>query len=264
MSYSKEINKMTFSFSRLNLFCQCKYAWYKKYIEQTTGIGSYYTENGSLMHKIGELLAKHELPLQDAPTYYIDHYEDICYQTKQSTMDNTFDKCLDFLCETDGIDENKYEILGVEKEVHFKIGKYDFVGYIDLLLRNKETQEIIICDYKSASHFLKKNGEVLKSAEKQFSEYSKQMYLYSKPIFEEYGVFPSKICWIHFKDSGALTVIDFNEDKYAMSLQWAEDVIRRMKKETEFGACTDWFYCKNLCDFREDDCEYLEEENSYI
>src|SRR5574344_379288 len=137
MSYIKEINKMTFSFSRLNLFEQCKFAFYIKYIEKRNGIGNFFAENGGLMHKIGELLAKHELPLQDAPTYYIDHYEDICYQTKQSTMDNTFDKCLDFLCETDGIDENKYEILGVEKEVHFKIGKYDFVGYIDLLLRNK-------------------------------------------------------------------------------------------------------------------------------
>ena len=35
-----------------------------------------------------------------------------------------------------------YEILGVEKEVHFTIDGKEFVGYIDLLLKDKITKEI--------------------------------------------------------------------------------------------------------------------------
>lgn len=259
MSYAKQVNDMTFSFSRLNSFCQCKYSWYKKYIEKCEGIGSYHAENGKLMHHIAEMVAKKELPIEDAATYYMDEYEYIGYETKKTTMENTFEKCLDFLCQTDWIDEEKYEILCVEKKYEFMVGKYKFVGYIDLLLRDKETNEIICCDYKSSNHFFKKNGEVLKNASKQFEEYCKQMYLYSKAVYEEYDEFPSKICWIHFKDEGKLSIIDFDEEEYKKALEWAKSTISGIKKEEEFLPTKDWFYCNNLCNFR-NICEYMDDE----
>ena len=61
-----------------------------------------------------------------------------------------YDKGIEYLNNID-LDLDRYEILGVEKEIHFKIEDKDFVGYIDLLVKDKETGEIIIIDHKSAS-----------------------------------------------------------------------------------------------------------------
>ena len=60
-------------------------------------------------------MLKGELELQ-IPTYYIDEYENIYSKTKVSTMENTFNKCLDYLCTTDGLD-TKDTRLYVEKKL---------------------------------------------------------------------------------------------------------------------------------------------------
>ena len=50
----------------------------------------------------------------------------------------------------DGFGE-KYEILTVEEKFEINIAGYLFVGIADLVLRDKETKEIIVIDHKSKS-----------------------------------------------------------------------------------------------------------------
>ena len=69
---------------------------------------------------------------------------------------------MDYLDNID-LDLDSYEILGVEKKVEFELFGKRFVGYIDLLLRDKQTDEIIIVDHKSASIKILKNGNISKS-----------------------------------------------------------------------------------------------------
>ena len=121
MSYTKLLNDMTWSFSRLHAWEQCPYAFYLKYIEQRDGESNYYAANGKCMHEVFEAILTNQIPLDECTQCYADKYDLICETTKQSTMDSTYEKCMDYLCTIDGIDLEKYEILGVELKLDFNI-----------------------------------------------------------------------------------------------------------------------------------------------
>lgn len=258
MSYRDILDKMTWSFSRLHSYETCPYSFYKKYIEESVGIDNYFAENGSIMHTTIMKIIKQELSLEDAPSYYIGEYEKICSKTKETTMSNTFEQCLEYLCTTDGIDYDKYEVVLVEEKILFKINKYQFTGYPDLILKEKENGNLILVDHKSIDHFLKKDGTVLKNQMENFRSYSHQMYLYCKWIYETYNRFPVKIVWNHFKDKGTLTIIDFNETDYLETIEWAANTIKKIYKDRKFDAHKSYMQDYVLCEFREE-CEYLDE-----
>ena len=259
MGYKKELDGFTWSFSRIHMYEQCPYAFYLKYIENREGEGNFYAENGSIMHKVFQMLLNHEISLEDAPEVYIDLYDEIEETVQQQTMDKTFNKCLDYLCETEDLDLNKYEILGVEEKLEFKIDKYKFIGYADLILKEKATGRILLIDHKSSDHFLKKNGDVLKSQEENYRAYKKQMYLYCKGIKEKYGFFPDECCWHHFKDSGILEYFPFDEREYTDAQLWAVKTIKRIYRDKHFLENRNYLRCWLLCDYR-NDCEYLEDD----
>lgn len=251
---------MTFSFSREHLWEQCPYAFYCKYIEQRSGESNFYASNGKIMHSIFERLLKHEISLDDVASIYQEEFDLICETTKESTMGNTFNKCMDYLCVIDEIDESKYEIIGVELRLVFKIGKYDFVGYADCVLREIETGRIILIDHKSADGFFKKdNITPLKNQEESFKAYKHQMYIYCKGLKECFGYDVDTIVWHHFKQDGKLSIIQFNKEEYEETLKWAIETIEKIKKDKTFNCNKSYMMCYQLCDFR-NDCEYKDEE----
>lgn len=265
MSYKKDLDEMVWSFSRLHLWEQCPYAFYMRYIEKAIGVDNFWAENGRAVHLVLEKIFKGDLSLDDAPGFYIDEFENICSSTSEKTMNNTFNACLDFLCEFDFNFFDNYEILGVEKECRFKIDKYKFKGYIDLLLRHKGTNGIVVFDHKSSPYPFRKDGKsVLANCRENFEAYRHQMYLYSKQVIEEYGIEPSKITWLHFKDNKMATIM-FDRKEYEDTLVWAVDTIKKIYKDRKFSPKKSFMMCGRLCDYREGDCEYLKmgDESSY-
>ena len=259
MSYTKLLNDMTWSFSRLHAWEQCPYAFYLKYIEQRDGESNYYAANGKCMHEVFEAILTNQIPLDECTQCYADKYDLICETTKQSTMDSTYEKCIDYLCTIDGIDLEKYEILGVELKLDFNIGKYKFVGYADLVVKNKKSGEIILVDHKQATHFMKKDGTPLKNQLENFLAYRHQMYIYCKGLKDCFGIDVNKIIWHHFKDNGELTIIPFEADEYEETLQWAVNTIEKIKKDKKFLNKRSYVLCSSLCDYR-NDCEYKNED----
>ena len=258
MSYKKLFNDMTWSFSRAHSYEICPYYTYLKYIENREGEQNYFAANGKAMHEIFEEILTHKITLEEAPALYEEKYDLIYEKTKQSTMDKTFEKCIDYLCTVEPIDENKYEIMGVELELHFKVGKYKFIGFADLVLRDRESGQVILIDHKSSDHFMKKDGTPLKNQLENFIAYKKQMYLYCKGIKDSLGLDVTKIVWHHFKDNGELTIIPFLEEEYQETIDWAINTIETIKKDKEFNCNKTYMYCRQLCDYRYK-CEYKEE-----
>lgn len=250
---------MTWSFSRLHAWEQCPYAFYLKYIEQRDGESNYYAANGKCMHEVFEAILTNQIPLDECTQCYADKYDLICETTKQSTMDSTYEKCIDYLCTIDGIDLEKYEILGVELKLDFNIGKYKFVGYADLVVKNKKSGEVILVDHKQATHFMKKDGTPLKNQLENFLAYRHQMYIYCKGLKDCFGIDVNKIIWHHFKDNGELTIIPFEADEYEETLQWAANTIEKIKKDKKFLNKRSYVLCSSLCDYR-NDCEYKNED----
>lgn len=250
------------SYSRVSCFKQCKYEYYLNYIlndpERYLAEGNYYAEVGSYVHEILAMIFRGELNKEEAAAYFIDHFDDnVFYQASQTSMDNAYNGCLSYFENEDFKWLDQYEILGVEKECRFKIKKYEFVGIIDLLLRDKQTGMLVILDHKSAQYPLKKDGiTVKKNSEHSFESYKRQMYLYCHAVKEEYGEFPSSIIWNHFKDGGLLAKIPFSMDEYTDTIKWFENTIKEATKEREFEPSPDYFYCRNLCNFR-NSCEYV-------
>lgn len=262
--YRDKIDKMLWSYSRITCYDHCPYNFYLKYIinddEQYLSEGNYFAEVGSFVHSILEKIFNGELEADDALQYYIEHFdENVFYTTRQSTMEKTYELCADYFASVDFSWLKDYEILGVEKRIKVDINGYEFIGFIDLLVKNRTTNEISVIDHKSASYPFKKDGKsILQRSKADFSKYSKQMYLYCKAVYEEYGVYPKWIVWNHFKEQ-KIAKIQFVKDDYDKAIKWFSNKIEKIKEDEIFDANVEFFYCTHLCDFRSS-CEYANQD----
>lgn len=252
------IDCMVWSFSRLNSFYTCPYEWYLHYIQCSKGLNNFFGQYGSFMHKILEMYAKDEITLFELSMYYEEHFwEEVTYDAPPNKYvdikQSYYEKGLEYLDNIDLILED-YDILGVEKEVKFFVGEYEMLGYIDLLLKEKKTGNIIILDHKSASLKMKKNGEISKSDMQHFLEFKRQLYLYSAAIIEEYGHVDC-LEWNMFKDRKHIK-IEWKKDEYDEALKWAHDTVKLIENEHTWFPNPDYYYCNYLCGQRQNACEY--------
>ena len=258
------LDTMTWSFSRLNSFYNCPYEWKLRYIDCNKSENGFFGEYGSLIHKILEKYEKGELSLFELNDYYEEHFsENVPHDAPPNKYvdikQSYYEKGLDYFNNID-LDLDKYEVLGVEKEVRFQIPGKDFIGYIDLLLKEKETGKIIILDHKSASIKILKNGKVSKSEQEHVREFIRQLCLYAIPVIEEYG-HVDELWWNLFKDKNWLKM-PFNKEDYDEAIQWAEDTLKLIETEKEWLPNPDFYYCNYLCGQRNHACEYKPQPTS--
>lgn len=258
--YKEQIDKMRWSYSRLSNFDTCKYCFYLNYIinndDEYLSEGNFYAEVGSFVHEILAMIFDGKLTQKAAAKYFKKNFnKNIFYNVKQSTKKKTYELCANYLQNGDFSWIENYEILGVELENEFNLNGYRFVCFIDLLLRDKRDGRIVVLDHKSSPYPFKKNGEVKRNSEKSFSHYKKQMYIYCHAIREMFGEFPKEITWNHFKEMGEFATIPFDENEYRETMEWLEDTIHIIEEEENFDPTLDYFFCKNLCNFRAS-CEY--------
>ena len=249
---------MDWSFSRLNSFYNCPYEFYLHYIECCHSEQNFFSEYGSLIHSVLEKYAKGELSLFELNQYHEEHFNEIIPHDAPPNKyidirQSYFDKGIDYLDNID-LDFSKYEILGVEKKVKFELFGKKFIGFIDLLVRDKDSGEIIIIDHKSASIKILKNGNISKSDQQHFLDFRRQLYLYSIPVIEEYGSV-SRLKWNMFKDRKWIE-IPWKKDEYDETIQWVKDTLELIAKETEWAPHPDPYYCRYLCGQRNNACEY--------
>lgn len=257
-------DKTRFSFSALRQYDECPYALYLTKIVGEKGIGNGYAEIGTYGHDLLERVFSRDITIQDALDECIEEFDDhITEDIPESSKDKKYEALCDYLAEFDeGIFDN-YEVLGTEIKCMWQIGKEKFIGFIDLVLKDKETGKIYLVDHKSSDHFMKKDGKTpLKSKESSFNSYKKQMYLYADAMKKILGYLPDYIMWNHFLDRGETTVIPFDEGEYKDVLKWAEQTINGIRSDDEFKAIPDFFRCTKLCNHRET-CPYIEDEDVF-
>ena len=118
------MDTMTWSFSRLNSYYNCAYEWYLHYLECSKAENGFFGEYGSLIHKILEKYIKGELSLFDLNQYYEENFnESVPHDAPPNKYvdirQSYYDKGIEYLNNID-LDLDRYEILGVEKEIHSK------------------------------------------------------------------------------------------------------------------------------------------------
>lgn len=259
MSYNHEddsfiIDTMTWSFSRLNSFDNCPYEWRLNYIDNEKQKDNFFAQFGSLCHGILEDYAKNKLSLFEVSDAYEDRFpkmvtEPAPWNKNGDMLDTYYEKGLDYFNNID-LDIDNYEILGVEKKVEFEIDGIPMIGYIDLLLKNKETGEITILDHKSGSLKFKKNGSLSNAKDNKAHEleFKRQLYLYSVAVIEEYG-HVDYLEWNLFKDRKHYK-IPWNKKEFDEAKDWAIKTIEKIKAERVWGVNKDYYYCNHLCSQR--------------
>lgn len=255
IGYKEILDKIEWSFSTLHQYEQCQYSFYNKKICNNIGVSNAYAEIGKYGHTINEKIFKMEVTIDEALKEWIEEFENNVFgYISESSKEKKYLAFIDYLTEFNETFINDYEILGVEVELHWKIGKYSCIGYVDLILKHKGTKEIILIDHKSAPPFFGKKGKLLKSQTDNFISYSKQMYMYCKPIYEKYGTYPKKIIWNHMFDKSE-TIIDFDLEEYERTLVWVKKIIQKIYKDKVFKPKKSYMMCNQLCNYRLD-CEY--------
>lgn len=147
---------------------------------------------------------------------------------------------------------DNYEVLNVEQEVNLDIDGYKFIGYIDLVIRDKEDNKIIIFDHKSKSKFKNKT---------EHQEYLRQLYLYAIYVKEQYGEYPKQLIFNMFR-AGQIIKANFNIDDYEKTKEWFIRTIKQIENDTKFYDKIFLEYQhknKDISDYKNDDffCCYL-------
>ena len=251
----QRIDMMIWSFSRVNTLSQCPYAWYLKYIEEQEGLPNAYAQFGKLAHEVLEKYLKGELNMFTVSQYYQDRYPEMvtCEFPSNKYVDldeKAYNQGLDYFNNLD-FDFNKYEILGVERELNFKVGEYPFHGFADAIYRDKETGEIILRDHKTFSFKYLKDGSISKSKTyvDHFRDFRRQEYLYCIPLIEEYGKV-DYLSWNMIRDQREIK-IPFNEEEFKEAQEWCINTIKMAEQEILWLPDNSESYrCNVICDQR--------------
>ena len=243
---------MTFSYSRLTAFDSCKYKWLMKYILGVPSVkDGFFSSYGTFLHDIFAKYYRGEGSVATLSNYYINEY---CNQVvgkpqKMTTAVNYFNQGFEAVL---NLKPAPYEILGVEKEVHWKLGGRDYVGYIDLLLRSEDG--IIIVDHKNRDLKPRSTRAKPTKTDEELSQYLRQPYMYSTPVYEEYGIYPISLQFNVYR-TGLQIKERFDMQEYEKTLQWARDKADEIERNDDWSPNIDYFGCRYLCDVR-NECEY--------
>lgn len=146
------------------------------------------------------------------------------------------------------------QILGVENHVSFQVGGHPFVGYIDLLLQDRENGEITIMDHKSRALKTRSTRGRYTKSDEELDCYLRQLYLYSIPVEQTYGVLPSYLMFNCYR-TGTIIREPFSSTAFLETKKWAGHSIEKIIHANDFRPNMDYYFCKYICDVH-DSCEY--------
>ena len=245
------------SFSQLQQVQECPYQHFLLKVAGIEPVPNAFAQAGSLCHELLADWAQGKITLAELPVRWIERYpKEVTaafpsFLASKGYKEKLFDAVLTYLEGFKGFPG--YEILGSEREFVSMIAGERFVGIIDLILKNKETGEITIADFKSCS---------LASFKKSRDRMYRQLLLYSKICTDQYGCPPAKLRFELVKENTHDERAFSSEDFVAARL-WAENVIQKMKSKDVtdwFDTNPDYFRCINLCSCR-NECFYGKPEN---
>lgn len=225
-----------------------------KYIFHEDKQSGFFAEFGSFVHKIMELYLSKELDKDELALYYISNF-DVEVTGKAPTRKMRYDFYLQGLEYLIAIDFPHKEIIAVEKKVDFKIGGYDFVGYIDVI--SNESEGLVITDHKSRplKPFSKKYPEKKTQADVDLETYLRQQYLYAYAIKQIYGAYPSHLEFNSFREQTFIT-IPFEEKRMNETLIWAERTRSDIVQNHIWTPNIEYWQCNHLCDVNQS-CEFF-------
>lgn len=251
MIYRPLIEGMTWSYSRLHSFEQCKYGWFLRYIHGTEKEEKFYASYGTFIHKLIELYYRGIFTASELKDAFVSGLSGNVIGTRPS--DSIVTKYI-----AAGIRYFKnfrpvpFHVLEVEKKIRFEIDRIPMVAIIDIL--GEENGELVIVDNKSRDLKPRSHRGKPTAQDRTLDEMLRQLYIYAGAVKSEYGKFPSALCFNCFK-TGVFIREPFQKERYDEAVRWAKERIEEIKSEEDFNPNPEYFFCKFLCDVSYD-CIY--------
>jgi RecB family exonuclease len=229
----------TYSFSRLSSWNTCKHAWNNQYNLNDRGEDNWFSRFGTLAHDIFEKVDRKEIKPEDALPNWVLKYEPEVLQGNPHEfkwMDKWQSEAEAFFR---GFKGWRTEPVWIEKHVVLERDGYNFQGYVDRLSRMPDGT-LAMQDYKCSNVY---EGEKLR-------EKARQMYLYSAGVHQEFGEFPKKLIFYHFRKK-APVIIPFNGEAYEEAWEWADRTVNEIEAyEGNYPMQDNGFFCQAICNFR--------------
>lgn len=150
-----------------------------------------------------------------------------------------YEEGLNYFIRFDGFGDG-YEILAVEERFEIRLRGNVFVGVADLILRKRETGEIIVIDHKSKS---------FNSLNRELKGNKRQLYLYAAYVREKYGVYPSLLRFNMFRYNDWVDE-PFDPAAYDEMLDWTEQTIAQIRADQAWLVSSSGYFCRWICSAR--------------
>ena len=238
------LDGMTWSFSRVNAYSTCPRMFYLEYLQQADKDSNAFAEWGSLCHSLFERYYTHKLEFYELSAAYESEYDEaVPTPFPFAKMGAGYYKNgKEFFDMFDG-DYADYEVVGAEIKVTLEIQGRPFIGFIDLLLRDKDGHFKVV-DFKSKGSF---------KSDEEKRHYALQLYLYARWVFDNYGEYPIEMEFNMFR-ARQHEVIKFDLHEMQAAEQWFIDTINAMYADEQFldkvelaGEDHGDFFCDTLC-----------------
>lgn len=252
ISYKPLIDDMVWSYSRIGAFEQCPYRWYIKYISvpKPKSKKMFFSEYGRFVHEILEKYYKKEIEWDELKNIFVTAYKDNVPKAPNNSLFKSYFKggCDFFGTQDDLFD---YEVIDVERYVEFEVDGVKFQGFIDLVCKDSNG-DIIIIDHKSRALKPRSTRKKPTKTDLELDKYLRQLYLYSIPVKEIYGKYPSKLCFNCFRTQIYIEE-PFSEEKLNETIEWVKGAVDEISETTDFKPLPDYFKCNHLCEMQ-DEC----------
>lgn len=256
MRYDLIINDMTWSYSRLTSFSECRYKWLLTYLyrdERGNPLkrqSGFFAEYGSYMHSIMQMYLSGELKREELSIFYISHFaENVRAKAPNIKIFQTYYQQGFFYLDNIAFPNRK--IIGVEEPINFQFANKPWIGYIDVI---SSDGKLILTDHKSRTLKPRTKRSKPTKSDIELDEYFRQLYVYSAGVKDKYGCYPDALEFNCFRSQ---TIIQepFQKKRLDEVEVWAENEIERITCNDNWIATPDYWRCHYLCDVCKE-CEF--------
>jgi hypothetical protein len=239
------VDSIKFSYSSVSSYETCPYGFKLSYIQALERKGNFFSDFGTLCHKVLEEFFLGHLDYFELSKFYKDNYNDYVVSSPPGFMKNAredyYEKGLAYF-DNFYFDKELYDILLIEDPIDIKLGNVSFVAKPDLVLHEKSTGINRLIDFKTANPM--KSGKFDKA---KMEGYLKQFNLYVWSLFAGKGIEIQEIeTWFIIANMVVKTPVNLG---YVQdNLNWFTDTIEKIKKEEDFLPNNkNTFFCQQLC-----------------
>ena len=249
IDYKPLVQKMVWSYSRLEAFEDCPYKWFLKYILDFKEDDKFYASYGSFIHHLleqyysGKKKDRNELVME-----FITGFQSqvVGYRPTEKTLSDYIQNGVNYL---QAFEPLPFNAVAIEDKVRFSIereGEPDIqmVGFIDFL--GEKDGDLYIVDHKLRKLKPRSNRAKPTLKDKELDHMLRQLYVYAVAVEQKYGKLPTGLCFNCFR-TNTLIVEPFRKEVYEETKRWVRDTVKRIENTAEFPPNQNVFSCFWIC-----------------